>query len=63
MLEINPIPFFLTEIISSNVGGTATLIGDPPNIMIGSATGLTFFDFLAINGGDVVQECGKDSGD
>ena len=50
MLEINPIPFFLTEIISSNVGGTATLIGDPPNIMIGSATGLTFFDFLAING-------------
>ena len=37
MLEINPIPFFLTEIISSNVGGTATLIGDPPNIMIGSA--------------------------
>ena len=50
MLEVNPIPFFLTEIIASNVGGTATLIGDPPNIMIGSATGLTFFDFLANDG-------------
>ena len=50
MLEINPIPFFITEIIASNVGGTATLIGDPPNIMIGSATGLTFFDFLAYDG-------------
>ena len=55
MLEINPIPFFLTEIISSNVGGTATLIGDPPNIMIGSATGLTFFDFLAVNGPAVLM--------
>ncbi len=50
MLEVNPIPFFLTEIIASNVGGTATLIGDPPNIMIGSATGLTFFDFLSNDG-------------
>ena len=50
MLRINPIPFFMTQIMASNIGGTATLIGDPPNIMIGSATGLTFFDFLAING-------------
>lgn len=50
MLEVNPIPFFITEIIASNVGGTATLIGDPPNIMIGSATGLTFFDFLMYDG-------------
>lgn len=50
MLEVNPVPFFITEIIASNVGGTATLIGDPPNIMIGSATGLTFFDFLANDG-------------
>ena len=36
-LKIDPIPFLITQIIASNVGGTATLIGDPPNIMIGSA--------------------------
>jgi len=46
ILQINPIPFLITEIIASNVGGTATLIGDPPNIMIGSATGLGFNDFI-----------------
>lgn len=45
-LEINPIPFLLTEIISSNIGGTSTLIGDPPNIIIGSAGGLSFVDFI-----------------
>lgn len=45
-LEISPIPFLLTEILASNIGGTATLIGDPPNIMIGSATGLGFMDFV-----------------
>jgi len=45
-LEITAIPFIITEIIASNVGGTATLIGDPPNIMIGSAAGLSFVDFL-----------------
>lgn len=45
-LEISPIPFLLTEILASNIGGTATLIGDPPNIMIGSATGLGFLDFI-----------------
>ena len=45
-LEINPIPFLITEIIASNIGGTATLIGDPPNIMIGSQTHLGFMDFL-----------------
>jgi Na+/H+ antiporter NhaD/arsenite permease-like protein len=45
-LEVNPVPMFIAEIISSNVGGTATLIGDPPNIMIGSATGLGFMDFV-----------------
>ncbi len=50
MLKISPVPFFIAEIIASNVGGTATLIGDPPNIMIGSATGLTFFDFLMYDG-------------
>ncbi|GAB6043665.1 ArsB/NhaD family transporter [Endothiovibrio diazotrophicus] len=45
-LEITPYPFLVAEIFASNVGGTATLIGDPPNIMIGSAVGLTFNDFL-----------------
>lgn len=46
-LRINPIPFLLTQIIASNVGGTATLIGDPPNIMIGSAVKeLTFMAFI-----------------
>jgi len=45
-LEVNPIPMFIAEILSSNIGGTATLIGDPPNIMIGSATGLGFMDFV-----------------
>lgn len=46
-LKLNPIPFIIAEIFASNVGGTATLIGDPPNIMIGSQTGLSFVDFLA----------------
>lgn len=46
-LKVNPIPFLLTQIVASNVGGTATLIGDPPNIMIGSAVKeLTFNAFL-----------------
>lgn len=39
-------PYFMAEILASNLGGTATLIGDPPNILIGSATGLSFNDFL-----------------
>ncbi len=46
ILSINPIPMILAEALASNVGGTATLIGDPPNIMIGSAAGLTFNDFI-----------------
>ncbi|HML36985.1 MAG TPA: ArsB/NhaD family transporter [Bacillota bacterium] len=46
-LNVNPIPFIIAAIFSSNVGGTATLIGDPPNIMIGSQTDLNFMDFLA----------------
>ncbi len=45
-LRLSPIPFVLAEVLASNVGGTATLIGDPPNILIGSAAGLTFVDFL-----------------
>ncbi|MBW5447314.1 hypothetical protein GE107_14755 [Cohnella sp. CFH 77786] len=46
-LKVSPMPFLITQIISSNVGGTATLIGDPPNIMIGSAVKeLTFTAFI-----------------
>ncbi|CCO09456.1 SLC13 family permease [Desulforamulus hydrothermalis] len=45
-LEINPMPILLAEVLASNIGGTATLIGDPPNIMIGSAVGLGFMDFV-----------------
>ncbi|MEG1496722.1 MAG: ArsB/NhaD family transporter [Clostridiales bacterium] len=47
ILGINPVPFFMTQIMASNIGGTSTLIGDPPNIMIGSAANLSFFDFVA----------------
>lgn len=46
-LDVSPIPYLFTEILASNIGGTATLIGDPPNIMIGGATGLGFIDFIA----------------
>ncbi len=53
ILKINPVPFLMTEIVSSNVGGTSTLIGDPPNIMIGSAANLTFNDFI-VNIGPIV---------
>lgn len=45
-LKLDPYPFLLTEIFASNIGGTATLIGDPPNILIGGAIGLSFTDFL-----------------
>ena len=44
-LKVKPYPYLFAQIFASNIGGTATLIGDPPNIMIGSATGLTFNDF------------------
>ena len=45
-LKISAYPYLFAEIFASNIGGTATLIGDPPNIMIGSATGLGYNDFL-----------------
>ncbi|MHC1712420.1 MAG: SLC13 family permease [Solidesulfovibrio sp.] len=45
-LEIDPVPYLITEAIASNIGGTATLIGDPPNIMIASKAGLDFMDFI-----------------
>lgn len=52
-LKLNPFPFLMAQVIFSNVGGTATLIGDPPNILIGSAVGLSFTDFL-FNMGPVI---------
>lgn len=45
-LKVSPYPYLLVEIFASNIGGTATLIGDPPNILIGSALNLTFMDFV-----------------
>ncbi len=50
ILKINPVPMLMTQILASNIGGTGTLIGDPPNIMIGSAAGLDFTDFLLHTG-------------
>jgi Na+/H+ antiporter NhaD/arsenite permease-like protein len=45
-LRIDPVPFLIAEVFASNIGGAATLIGDPPNIIIASRGGLTFNDFL-----------------
>lgn len=45
-LRIDPVPYLIAEVLASNIGGTATLIGDPPNIIIGSRADLTFNDFL-----------------
>jgi Na+/H+ antiporter NhaD/arsenite permease-like protein len=52
-LGLRPVPFLLAEVLASNIGGTATLIGDPPNIIIGSRAGLSFNDFL-VNLGPLV---------
>ena len=49
-LELNPIAFLVTEALASNIGGTATLVGDPPNIMIASKAELGYLDFLVILG-------------
>ncbi len=46
ILEISPIPILLSEVLLSNIGGVGTLVGDPPNVMIGIATGYTFNDFV-----------------
>ncbi|MBC7194724.1 MAG: anion permease [Caldisericia bacterium] len=46
ILEFNPIPFILSEIVSSNIGGSATMVGDPPNVIIGTSLGYSFNDFL-----------------
>src|SRR5688572_14015552 len=45
-LDVSPIPFLIAEVLASNIGGAATLIGDPPNIIIASRSGLSFNDFL-----------------
>jgi len=50
LMNLNPVPFLMAEILSSNIGGAATLIGDPPNIMIASSAGLTFNEFITIMG-------------
>jgi Na+/H+ antiporter NhaD/arsenite permease-like protein len=46
ILDMNPAPFLISEALLSNTGGIATLVGDPPNVLIASASGLTFNDFL-----------------
>jgi len=45
-LKITPVPFIITMVVASNMGGAATMIGDPPNILIASATKFTFVDFV-----------------
>ncbi len=45
-LDVDPVPLVIIEILVSNIGGTATLIGDPPNILIAGATDLSFMDFI-----------------
>jgi Na+/H+ antiporter NhaD/arsenite permease-like protein len=45
-LDLDPVPFLITEALASNIGGTATLIGDPPNLMIASRAKLSFMDFV-----------------
>ena len=46
VLRVSPLPFLISQILASNIGGTATLIGDPPNILIGSAANLGFVEFV-----------------
>jgi Na+/H+ antiporter NhaD/arsenite permease-like protein len=53
-IGVSPVPLLLAEVFASNIGGTATLVGDPPNIIIGSAAGLSYLDFLVHLGPIVV---------
>ncbi len=48
VLRVSPVPFLVSQVLASNIGGTATLIGDPPNILIASSSGLDFIDFLLV---------------
>ena len=50
LLRVNPVPLLVGEAIMSGIGGMATLVGDPPNVIIGSAAGLTFLDFVVYLG-------------
>ena len=50
LLEFDPIPMIMTEIFCANLGGSATMCGDPPNIIIGTSLGMSFFDFLSHTG-------------
>jgi Na+/H+ antiporter NhaD/arsenite permease-like protein len=50
VLGVNPLALLIPEVLASNIGGTATLIGDPPNILIGSYTGKSFLEFVAALG-------------
>ena len=52
-LRLDPVPFLIAEVLASNIGGTATLVGDPPNIIIGSRADLSFMDFV-VNLGPIV---------
>jgi Na+/H+ antiporter NhaD/arsenite permease-like protein len=52
-LGLNPVPYLLAEVFASNIGGTATLVGDPPNIIIGSRADLSYMDFV-VNLGPIV---------
>lgn len=45
-LGVSPVPYLIAEVLASNIGGTATLVGDPPNIIIASAAGLSYVDFI-----------------
>ena len=50
LLEFNPVPMILSEIFCANLGGSATMCGDPPNIIIGTSLGFTFMDFIKNTG-------------
>ena len=56
MLSLNPVPFLIAVAMLSNIGGAATLVGDPPNIMIASAAGLDFMTFI-IHMGPIIFTC------
>lgn len=58
-MSMNPIPLLMVEVVASNLGGMATLIGDPPNILIGTAAHLSFFEFVKILGPAAVLVLGS----
>ena len=62
ILKVDPVPYIITQIMASNIGGTATLIGDPPNIMIGSAAKIKFrrFYFKYRGGHCICYHCWSD---